>query len=92
MAEIVEKGVDAAELARAKTRLIADTVYAQDSQASLARIYGSALATGGTVEAVRQLAGRHRGRHGRGRAATPPRRWLDRRRTVTGYLIKDEAA
>ncbi|WP_460449183.1 M16 family metallopeptidase [Alsobacter sp. SYSU BS001988] len=91
VAEIVEKGVDAAELARAKTRLIADTVYAQDSQTSLARIYGSALATGSTVasvaswpddieavsaEAVRDAA----------------RRWLDPRRTVSGYLIKDEAA
>jgi zinc protease len=88
--EIVDGGVDAHELARAKTRLIADTVYAQDSQASLARIYGSALATGGTVEtvaswpddieavtaeAVRQAAAR-----------------LDRRRSVTGYLLKDEAA
>ncbi len=90
IAEFVDKGVDEKELARAKTRLIADTVYAQDSQASLARIYGSTLAIGGTVadvtkwpgdieavtaEDVRQVAAK----------------WLDKRLAVTGYLLKDEA-
>ena len=91
VADFVANGVDERELARAKTRLIADTVYARDSQSSLARIYGSTLTTGGTVDsvsrwpddieavtadAVREAA----------------RRWLDPRRGVTGYLIKDEAA
>ncbi|GGH11717.1 peptidase M16 [Alsobacter metallidurans] len=91
VADLVANGVDAKELERAKTRLIADTVYAQDSQASLARIYGSTLATGGrvqdvarwpqdietvTAEAVRQAAAR----------------WLPPRRCVSGYLVKDEAA
>ena len=45
-------GVAADDLERAKTRLIADAVYAQDSQASLARWYGASLATGLTVEEV----------------------------------------
>ena len=40
------------DLARAKTRLVADAVYAQDSQATLARWYGAALTTGLTVEDV----------------------------------------
>jgi zinc protease len=88
--EIVDGGVDAHELARAKTRLIADTVYAQDSQASLARIYGSALATGGTVASVASWPDDIE-------KVTPEdvrlaAKRLDRRRSVTGYLLKDEAA
>ena len=39
---------------RAKTRLVAETVYSSDSQSSLARIYGSALAIGETIEEVRR--------------------------------------
>ena len=52
IAEVVEKGVTAEELERAKNRLIADAVYAQDNQATLARWYGAALTTGSTVEQV----------------------------------------
>ena len=50
IAEVAEKGVTADELERAKTRLVADAVYAQDNQATLARWYGAALTTGSTVE------------------------------------------
>ena len=53
IADVVDKGVTAEELERAKTRLIADAVYAQDSQATLARWYGAALTTGSTVEQVK---------------------------------------
>ncbi len=63
-----EKAIDEDDLARAKTRLIADAVYAQDSQSSLARWYGAALATGDTVEAVAELARAHRRGDRRGRA------------------------
>jgi hypothetical protein len=48
IAKLVEDGVSAEELERSKTRLIADAIYAQDSQSSLARWYGVALTTGGT--------------------------------------------
>ena len=48
----IDEPIDEAHLARAKTRLIADAIYAQDSQASLARWYGEALATGLTIEDV----------------------------------------
>ena len=91
IAELVEKGVDEKELERAKTRLIADTVYAQDSQASLARIYGSTLATGGTVRDVARWPSdiEKVSADDVRRAAA---RWLDARRCVSGYLVKDEAA
>ena len=52
LATIRDEKVDAKELERAKTRLIADMVYAQDNQTHLARIYGSTLTTGGKVEDV----------------------------------------
>ncbi len=55
IAELIAKGVTAEELERAKNRLIADAVYAQDNQATLARWYGTALTTGGTVERRAEL-------------------------------------
>jgi zinc protease len=88
IAELADKGVSAEELERSKTRLIADSVYAQDSQSSLARWYGTALATGLTVDSVRTWPDRIR-------AVTADavreaaRRWLDNRHAVTGYLVKN---
>jgi zinc protease len=46
IAEVVEKGLTPEEIERAKNRMIAAYVYAQDNQASLARLYGAALTTG----------------------------------------------
>jgi zinc protease len=40
-------------LERAKTRLIADTVYSSDSQSALARLYGAALSIGENLEDIR---------------------------------------
>ena len=57
--DVVAKGVTADEVERAKNRLIADAVYAQDSQATMARWYGAALTTGSTVEIGADLARPH---------------------------------
>ena len=46
LADVSEHGVTEEELDLARNRLIADTVYAQDNQGTLARWYGAALATG----------------------------------------------
>src|SRR5262249_62360716 len=75
------------EFERAKTRLIAEAVYPEDNQATLARWYGSALTTGQTVESVRDWPSRIRAvtLESVQRAA---RTWLDPRRSVTGYLVK----
>jgi zinc protease len=40
------------DLQRAKTQLVAEAIYAQDNQSSLARIYGVALTTGQSIEDV----------------------------------------
>jgi zinc protease len=88
---LLDNGPTTQELERAKSRLIADTIYAQDNQSQLVRMYGAALATGSTVRAVLE-------RPDRLRAVTAEqvrdvaRRYLDKRRSVTGYLVKDGAA
>jgi len=86
LADVIEHGVTAQELDNAKGRLIADAVYAQDNQATLARWYGSALATGQTVEMVEAWPSAIRAVTADAvRAAA--RTWLDRRSSVTGYLV-----
>jgi len=87
LAEVVAHGVSSDELDRAKTRLIAEAVYAEDNQATLARWYGAALATGRTVEGVRAWPERIRAVTAEA-VQNAARTWLDRRRSVTGYLVK----
>ena len=88
IADVIDKGVTAEELDRVKTRLIADAVYAQDNQASMARWYGSALTTGGTVKDIQRWPERIRAVTAQ-EVQDAARKWLDKRRSVTGYLIKD---
>ena len=88
--DVVAKGVTPDEVERAKNRLIADAIYAQDSQATMARWYGAALTTGSTVEAVQTWPDRIRAVTADAVNAAA-KAWLDKRRSVTGYLIKDVA-
>jgi zinc protease len=88
LAEIIDKGVTAEELERAKSRMIADAVYANDNQRMLAQWYGASLATGSTVEDVRTWPDRIRVVSAEA-IHDAARRWLDKRRSVTGYLVKD---
>ena len=85
--DVIKNGVTADELERAKNRLIADAVYAQDSQATLARWYGAALATGQTVDQVRTWPDRIRAVSADA-IQQAAHIWLDRRHSVTGYLVK----
>ena len=87
--EVAAKGVTADETERAKNRLIADAVFAQDNQATLARWYGVALTTGSSVDSVKTWPDRIRAVTSEAVSAAA-RNWLDKRRSVTGYLIKDE--
>jgi zinc protease len=88
IAKIIDKGVTNDELERTKTRLIADAVYAQDNQASMARWYGTTLTTGGSVNDIRHWPDRIRAVTA-DQVRDAARQWLDKRRSVTGYLIKD---
>lgn len=91
IAQMAGEPADAQDLARAKTRLIADAVYAQDSQTSLARWYGAALTTGESVEAVQNWPARIDAVTGEDVQAAA-KKWLDRRRAVTGFLLAQESA
>jgi zinc protease len=86
--QVIDQGVTAEELERAKSRLIADAIFAQDNQASMARWYGTALMTGATVDDVRRWPDRIRAVSA-AQVQDAARQWLDKRRSVTGYLIKD---
>ena len=85
--------LDADALERAKTRLIAEAIYAQDSQTSLARWYGASLATGLTLKDVQEWPARIEAVDAAAVIAAA-RKWLDKRRGVTGFLLppEDEAA
>ncbi len=87
--DVAEKGVTSAELERAKNNLIAEYIYDNDSQSTLARRFGWGLALGRTVaqvqawpdnvakvtlDDVKRVAGQY----------------LDIRRSVTGLLIPSE--
>jgi zinc protease len=90
IADIAQNGVHAEDLERVKTQLIAEAIYAQDNQATLARWYGGALSTGLSIEDIRSWPDRIR-------AVTAvqvrdaAQKWLDKKRSVTGYLIKETA-
>ncbi|XSC42339.1 M16 family metallopeptidase [Bradyrhizobium sp. RDT10] len=90
IADLAQNTARAEDLERVKTQLIAEAIYAQDNQATLARWYGGALTTGLSIDDIRSWPDRIRAvtaEQVRDAAA----KWLDKKRSVTGYLIKDTA-
>lgn len=89
--DIAENGVTDEEVARAKTSVLASVLFAQDSQSTLARIFGAALTTGSTVADVQNWPS--------GITAVTAadvqkaaKTWLDRPGRVTARLLPDETA
>jgi zinc protease len=88
---LLRDGVTAAELARTRTRMLAEAIYARDSLGGAARVFGSALTTGGTVADVEAWPARIS-------AVTPEqihaaaRAVLRRERAVTALLLPAPAA
>jgi zinc protease len=91
IADVGQNTVPAEDLERVKTQLIAEAIYAQDNQATLARWYGAALTTGLSVEDIRSWPDRIRAVTAE-QVRAAARKWLDKKRSVTGYLIKDTTA
>jgi zinc protease len=90
VADVGQNPIRAEDLERVKTQLIAEAIYAQDNQATLARWYGGTLTTGMSVDDIRSWPERIRAvTADQVRAAA--QKWLDKKRSVTGYLIKDGA-
>jgi zinc protease len=88
ISDVAQNAVRPEDLERVKTQLIAEAIYAQDNQATLARWYGGALTSGLSIDDIRSWPDRIRAvtaEQIRGAA----QRWLDKKRSVTGYLIKD---
>ncbi len=85
IAAFLAEGVSQEEVDRAVNLLIADAIYARDDQQDMARIYGVALTTGGTVQDVLDWPDNLR-------KVTPDdvmsaaKKYLDLSRSVTGIL------
>lgn len=91
IAEYLRDGPSAQELARSKSTLAANAIYARDSQESLARIFGASLAQGESIddivrwdEDVRAVTGED--------ALAMARTTLDVDASVTGWLLPAERA
>jgi zinc protease len=86
LARVVADGITPDELDSAKARYLRNLVFAKDAQANMANIYGSELATGGSIEALDQYPDRIR-------AVTPEQvqavaaKYLDPSIAVTSYLL-----
>lgn len=91
LAQFMEEGVDADHLDRIKMQIRANQIYARDNAESVANRYGRALAIGLTVEDVQNWPDVLE-------AVTAEdimqvaAEVLDRRASVTGWLMKEEAA
>ena len=73
------------ELERVKRGVIASTIYAQDNQRRLARVFGRTLATGGTIADVQNWPGEIEKVTAEDVLAVA-RKYLDKNSSVTGYL------
>jgi len=91
IADVAKNPAHAEDLERVKTQLIAEAIYAQDNQATLARWYGGALTTGLSIEDIRSWPDRIRAVTAE-QVRAVAQKWLDKKRSVTGYLIKDTTA
>ncbi|MGY2903910.1 M16 family metallopeptidase [Bradyrhizobium sp. URHC0002] len=90
IADVIQNPARAEDLERVKTQLIAEAIYAQDNQATLARWYGGALTTGLSIDDIRSWPDRIRAVTAE-QVRDAAQKWLDKNRSVTGYLIKDAA-
>ena len=90
LADFVREGVSEKDVSRAAARLVANTVYSQDSQMALAQRFGIALAIGESVQDVLGWSARMEAVKPEGVMAAM--KYLEHRRAVTGYLLKTEQA
>jgi zinc protease len=85
IAAVVAEGVTDAEVASAKRRIIAGATYARDSHSALARAFGQSLAIGKTLDEVKNWPAAIDAVTA-DQVNAVARKYLDIRRSVTGYL------
>jgi zinc protease len=56
--EISQNGITEVELARAKNSLVKTVIFERDSQTSMARLYGTVLSLGGTLDDIEEWPGK----------------------------------
>jgi zinc protease len=88
--DLAKNGISENELARAKTSLLGSVLFAQDSQSSLARIFGAALTTGSTLEDVQTWPAQISAVTAE-EVQEVAQRFLTGRATVTGRLLQADA-
>lgn len=88
LVDFLSEGIDSEELERAQNRLVRAMIYAQDSQQTLARIYGVALALGQDADDVNDWSDKIRSvtKSDVDRVA---RKYLSVSRSVTGILLPE---
>jgi zinc protease len=91
MADFLTDGVDPAALARIKTQIRAADIYARDNVDGLARRYGEALTSGLTIADVEVWPDILQAVTAEDVLAAA-REVLDRRQSVTGWLVAEEPA
>ncbi|WP_315744012.1 MULTISPECIES: pitrilysin family protein [unclassified Bradyrhizobium] len=91
IAELAQNPARAEDLERVKTQLVAEAIYAQDNQATMARWYGGGLTTGLSIEDIRSWPDRIKAVTAE-QVRAAAQKWLQKTRSVTGYLVKDNSA
>ena len=90
LAEFMEEGVDPEHLKRIKAQIRADQIYARDDADRVAHRYGSALAIGLTVEDVQAWPDVLQSVTEED-IMEAARGLFDKDRSVTGWLMKEDA-
>jgi zinc protease len=91
IATVLRDGVEPAELARAKRRLIADAVYARDSLYLASRTFGEALTAGLSIEEIESWPERVQAVTAE-QVTAAARHVFDIGRSVTGVLLPKPAS
>lgn len=91
IADFIANGPDPADLERIKTQVRAADIYARDDSDGLARRYGEGLATGLTLQDVKDWPDILKSVTAEDVVAAATE-VLDKRRAVTGWLMREEAA
>lgn len=86
LAAIIKDGVSETELKQAQNRLIKSMVFARDSQAGMARIYGANLSVGRSIEDVQNWPEKIQ-KVTASQVKDAANRYLASKNTVTSYLL-----
>jgi zinc protease len=89
IARIIKDGVTEDELEKARNRFLKSVIFARDSQAGMARIYGSTLSTGQTIQDIQEWPDRIRAVKVQDIQSVAQRYLVDSR-SVTSYLMPED--